>query len=100
MTEQRQPYRVIEEKPGCPQCNCGAEYMIVFDDEDGEEVGMGTSYGGPGVSNEDAREAAQEVADDLCAAYLRGRQNIVKDINALTPGDPERDDGDHQDRPD
>lgn len=65
------PYRVIVEKPGCPHCNCGALYMIVFDDEDGEECGTSTSYGGPGVPNDEAREAAEEVADALTGAYQR-----------------------------
>jgi hypothetical protein len=85
MTQIKDPYRVIEEKPGCSHCNCGALYMIVFDDEDGEECGTSTSYGGPGTPNDEAREAAQEVADDLSAAYVLGRTRIAADINEFKP---------------
>ena len=70
-------YRVIEESPGCPHCKYGALYMIVYTDEGGEEVATGTSYGGPGVANEDAREAAIEVASDLETAYQLGRLGIL-----------------------
>ena len=44
-SEQKAPYRVLQETPGCDHCQCGAQFMVVFIDEEGDECATGTSYG-------------------------------------------------------
>lgn len=61
-------FRTAYDDAACGTCGHGATITIVYAAEDGEDIGIGISWD----DDEDGREAAQNLLDELNFAYRLG----------------------------